>query len=590
MKKVLVAVLSLALALSVVAPVAASAQSMSSAYSFNTNLTVGSKGADVVALQSFLVSKGFLVMPAGVAMGSFGPLTRNAVKAFQLSKNISPAAGYFGPITRQAVMANMGSAPTTPSTGTCPAGFTCSPNAGTPTTPTMTNSGVEGVVDVKIATTPVNDTNIRTQTDVPVYGIEFRGRIADVSVQTLDLEVAVSQSSASENPATLINTVKVWDGSTVLATLPVNSSTFVKDSSNRYYVRLSGLNFVVPTGTTKILTVSFSTNSIDATRDVVVKPYSVGNNIRTVSGNGVSSFYTLSDSRTHAFVKPGTSVLTISSTATPLRSQNYRVASTTAATGITLATWTARSTEGDSKIVTVYASTTGTVTPTAVELFDGSTKIGSATVSSNTVIFTNVDNVVSKDSTKTYTIKANFAANSAGNAGVTIKRVDYENPMGNTASVLSTVAGELVYLQVASVKFSLASVPSATPVVVGANTASTTYMEAKFPIVITTDTNGALTNQLVPANFTAVSINSSNATSSTGVTVASVDVPNQSMADGSATTAVVTVRLAPTGAAVGSNSYRFGISSIAWTVAGQSAVTQTWGLEDFLSTSGTFTK
>ena len=46
---------------------------------FTQNLTVGSRGAEVIALQQVLVSQGHLVMPAGVAMGYFGSLTKAAV-------------------------------------------------------------------------------------------------------------------------------------------------------------------------------------------------------------------------------------------------------------------------------------------------------------------------------------------------------------------------------------------------------------------------------------------------------------------------------------------------------------------------------
>jgi hypothetical protein len=75
----------------------------SSGYAFNTNLTVGSTGADVTALQQVLVNGGYLSMPSGTAYGYFGSLTKAAVIKFQLAKGISPAAGYVGPITRSSL-------------------------------------------------------------------------------------------------------------------------------------------------------------------------------------------------------------------------------------------------------------------------------------------------------------------------------------------------------------------------------------------------------------------------------------------------------------------------------------------------------
>ncbi|MCX6717888.1 MAG: peptidoglycan-binding protein [Candidatus Taylorbacteria bacterium] len=60
--------------------------------SFTKDLTVGSKGAEVTALQNLLG-----ISPA---TGYFGSLTKAAVIKYQLEKGISPAAGYVGAKTR----------------------------------------------------------------------------------------------------------------------------------------------------------------------------------------------------------------------------------------------------------------------------------------------------------------------------------------------------------------------------------------------------------------------------------------------------------------------------------------------------------
>lgn len=84
---------------------------VSSGYSFAKDLTVGSKGADVTALQNMLG-----VSPA---TGYFGSLTKAALIKFQLSKGITPAAGYFGPKTRSVANAS-GSVSSNPSNPTGP--------------------------------------------------------------------------------------------------------------------------------------------------------------------------------------------------------------------------------------------------------------------------------------------------------------------------------------------------------------------------------------------------------------------------------------------------------------------------------------
>lgn len=77
---------------------------------FMMDLTVGSTGSDVTALQTWLIAGGYSI-PAG-ATGYFGAQTQAALAAYQAANGISPAAGYFGPITRAKV--NMGGSTSTP--------------------------------------------------------------------------------------------------------------------------------------------------------------------------------------------------------------------------------------------------------------------------------------------------------------------------------------------------------------------------------------------------------------------------------------------------------------------------------------------
>ncbi len=89
------------------------APSTGAGYQFTTDLTIGSKGADVTALQDILIGAGHLVMPAGVAKGYFGTLTQSAVSKWQASAGITPAAGYVGPKSRAALNAMSGGTTTT---------------------------------------------------------------------------------------------------------------------------------------------------------------------------------------------------------------------------------------------------------------------------------------------------------------------------------------------------------------------------------------------------------------------------------------------------------------------------------------------
>jgi hypothetical protein len=69
--------------------------------SVQNDLSVGSSGESVKALQNFLIYRGFLGQ--GNNTGFFGPLTKSALVSYQRATKISPATGLFGPLTRAAV-------------------------------------------------------------------------------------------------------------------------------------------------------------------------------------------------------------------------------------------------------------------------------------------------------------------------------------------------------------------------------------------------------------------------------------------------------------------------------------------------------
>jgi hypothetical protein len=64
---------------------------------FSRNLSVGSRGDDVVNLQLVLISRGHLA--AGLSSGYFGQLTKSALVKLQSTLGL-PSTGFFGPMTR----------------------------------------------------------------------------------------------------------------------------------------------------------------------------------------------------------------------------------------------------------------------------------------------------------------------------------------------------------------------------------------------------------------------------------------------------------------------------------------------------------
>ena len=92
----------------------AALQGTQASITFTSDLTIGSTGAQVTALQNWLIQKGYSI-PAG-ATGYFGVQTQSALAAYQAANGIAPAVGYFGPVTRAKVNATA----TTPTTPTNP--------------------------------------------------------------------------------------------------------------------------------------------------------------------------------------------------------------------------------------------------------------------------------------------------------------------------------------------------------------------------------------------------------------------------------------------------------------------------------------
>ena len=437
------------LALALAVTVSASAEG----YQFNRNLMKGSRGADVTALQDFLTATGFYTH--GVSTGYYGGVTKAAVKAYQRAKGISPVSGFFGPLTRASVNANNTVNTTTGTTTTTTTTTT------TGTTPVVLN-GQEGFGEYRLAPSPVNNTNVQISNDVAVYGVEVKAKNADISVERLTLDVGVT-GVGSENPATLINSISVKDGSTVLATIPVNTTTFSRyTGTNNYYVQISGLSTRVAKDTIKTFTVSFNTNSIDTARTVSIDVSA--NGVRVVDGRGISTYNASSiGNRTHVFKKPGNSSITVSTDATTIYSMNYRINPlTNGVEKVLTSTFSIKSDQGPSKIrtvsVTATTSPSGTL-PTNLYLYQGITLLDSKTVSTTTgsVMF-DIENSnvrVDQDIT-TFTVKADMPATTVQGTLVktTVTSINFEKADGSSLPFTASVAGPFHFFATVVPEFS----------------------------------------------------------------------------------------------------------------------------------------
>jgi peptidoglycan hydrolase-like protein with peptidoglycan-binding domain len=68
---------------------------------------MSARQTEISDLQTLLIEKGYLVIPAGVAKGTFGPKTRAALIKFQKASGLNPS-GYFGPLTKAKISAMKG--------------------------------------------------------------------------------------------------------------------------------------------------------------------------------------------------------------------------------------------------------------------------------------------------------------------------------------------------------------------------------------------------------------------------------------------------------------------------------------------------
>ncbi len=208
--------------------------SNASAYTFSTDLSLGSTHADVSALQDMLVAGGYLQMPAGVSKGYFGTLTKAAVQSWQAANSISPAAGYFGPISR--ARASMGGSV---STGNFPAGCTsavgysvttgvkCSTTTSTPN-PSTGLSGGAGDITITERSSGVQDEVLEGEEEVSVLGFEVDAEGSDIAVTSVKVEFTHT-GAGSTRLNRYVDEVQVMMGGEVIGTVSVDD--FKKDGT-----------------------------------------------------------------------------------------------------------------------------------------------------------------------------------------------------------------------------------------------------------------------------------------------------------------------------------------------------------------------
>lgn len=363
-------------------------------YTFNTNLTVGSRGADVVALQTWLIANGFnipAIESGAAAKGYFGSQTKTAVMQYQASRGI-PNTGFVGPLTRGALNAGGGVA-TVPTTTACPAGYVCTPvpgttNPGTVAGPTgITTPGVAGTLAVSLQSTPSNGTSLSKGQEADVATYKLQAGASDMAVSSLQLDF--------DNRLWLYaGTIRILDGSTVVAEksgLTVND--FVELTAGSSYRITIPVNYVVPRAATKYLTVHVvMLPSSDRSSGTLTITQAI---VRAVDGTGVTDSETVIDDRSFSYTgsNNGSVVVTVDATS-PLQGL-VQISTSNQTDNVVLAVYDVKvqNTNGTLRSLTLVPHTNG---PAVTQLF-GDIKIkvngqtySASTISSTTVAFTNL--------------------------------------------------------------------------------------------------------------------------------------------------------------------------------------------------------
>ncbi len=213
----------------VVTPVTADAQT-AQCYTFSSNLTVGSRGTDVMNLQKTLnMSSDTQVATTGAgSIGNettyFGQATKAAVMKFQTKYGISPVAGFVGPITR-AKLNSM-----------CSGGTT---TGGTTTGGTTTTGGA---LTVSSASQPANGLAPEGASRLPFTTFTLTAGSADVTVNSVTVERVGLAQDAVFAGVVLLNS----DGTQIGIAKTLNSD----------HRAMIGEPFVVKAGTSKTVTVA----------------------------------------------------------------------------------------------------------------------------------------------------------------------------------------------------------------------------------------------------------------------------------------------------------------------------------------------
>lgn len=249
---------------------------------FTANLTLGSTGSEVTALQQYLIDHGYLTITAPT--GKFGPMTKVSVVKLQKALGVN-ATGFFGPMTRAALNQTLVVVP--PTTGTS----TSTTPTSTPATG-ITTAGAEGSLTVTNSGAVAGGQQLNLNaSNVAVSAIDLKAVDSDMQVSRVDLHF-------NFRPWQFLTNVSLTSGGQTLASMQPSSANVTENTAGNgtgdYLVRFSGLNLVVPKGQIKTVVVAVSTPNAMAYSTSGFAPtvtFLANSSVRAVDGANNSALY-----------------------------------------------------------------------------------------------------------------------------------------------------------------------------------------------------------------------------------------------------------------------------------------------------------
>lgn len=245
---VIAAVGLVAASFALVAPGARAQTTTTAVYTFTRDLTIGATGADVTALQNWLIQRGYSI-PAG-ATGYFGTQTQGAVSAYQAANGIYPTAGYFGPITRAHINQAVVVPTPTPDDDDDDADDDSNDDGDL-------SGGEASLTDFEL--TREESTGNEGEAEVEVFTAEFDVEDGDIRVERMEIMASSTDDSLSQNPWDYFDRVVLFDADgDEIGDMDVDDrDMWDEEDDDQYVLTLTDLDYVVNEDDRAEITVAF---------------------------------------------------------------------------------------------------------------------------------------------------------------------------------------------------------------------------------------------------------------------------------------------------------------------------------------------